>query len=210
MVTVGNSMWKVALPELETRRLRLRQVCRTDALAVFRIFSEPDLSMYDGIERHRSISDSIEFIDFRAGGGSKHSSVVLLVLEDRVLKTVVGVCEVSALTGARTVVQIAFITDGRHRRTGYMKEALTTLLEFLSNTCSSMVIEASVDLKNVACCRLLEGLGLREDLSRREVMTWMGEQRSVGVFEFLAFPMPAEGCHQVPTGPRTVAPAWPQ
>ena len=49
-----------------------------------------------------------------------------------------------------------------------------------------MVIEAAVDLKNVACCRLLEGLGLREDLSRREVMTWMGERRGVGVFEFSA------------------------
>jgi [ribosomal protein S5]-alanine N-acetyltransferase len=186
MLTIGNSIWKVAFPDLETRRLRLRQVCRTDALAVFRIFCEPDLSMYDGIERHRSISDSIEFIDFRAGGSPKHSSVVLLALEDRVLKTVVGVCEVSALTRARIVGQIAFITERRHRRTGYMKEALTALLESLSNTGSSMVIEAGVDLKNVACCRLLEGLGLREDLSRREVMTWMGERRSVGVFEFSA------------------------
>jgi RimJ/RimL family protein N-acetyltransferase len=79
-----------------------------------------------------------------------HSSVVLLTLEDRVLKTVVGVCEVSASTDARIVVQIAFTTERRHRRTGYMKEALTALLEFLSNTGSSMVIEASVDLKNVA------------------------------------------------------------
>jgi hypothetical protein len=90
---IGNSIWKMAFPDLETRRLRLRQVCRADALAVFRIFCEPDLSMYDGIERHRSISDS-EFIDFRAGGSPKRSSVVLLALEDRVLKTVVGVCEV--------------------------------------------------------------------------------------------------------------------
>jgi hypothetical protein len=46
MLTIGNSICRMAFPDLETRRLRLRQVCRTEVIALCRkMIGVPQLAL---------------------------------------------------------------------------------------------------------------------------------------------------------------------
>jgi len=155
-----------AFPQLETKRLVLREMQPDDAEALFRVLSDEVVmryydrvpfahieESYHAIERHRHRFEQQEAI--RWGITLKGENVVI------------GNCGFS-WDIPNYVARLAYVLARAYWRQGIMTEALQALLRFGFDTKNLNRIEAEVAVDNIASARTLEKLGFQEEGILRE------------------------------------------
>lgn len=153
-------------PQLETKRLALREMQPDDAEALFRVLSDEEvMRYYDGvpfttleesfqsIERHRRRFEQQEAI--RWGITLKGENIVI------------GNCGFAWDMQHRSAA-LVYVLSRSYWRQGIMTEALQALLAFVFDTKNVHRVEAEVVVNNVASVHTLQKFGFHEEGILRE------------------------------------------
>lgn len=151
---------------LTTPRLRLRALRPSDAAAVFRVFSDPEVMRYWSTPPWDDEARSHAFIeqDLRTMAAGEHLRLALTRREDGVL---LGTVSLFARSPACRRAEIGFALARPAWGRGYATEAATAVLDHGFRAWDLNRVEADIDPRNAAAARVLRRLGfVREGLLR--------------------------------------------
>lgn len=174
-----------SLPTLDTPRLRLRQLHAGDVAELFAIFSDPAVTRYWSHAPFRSVEQAEEYlcgIDTGRVNGTHLAWGVALHEGDRVI----GTSTLFSLNPKHRRAEIGYALLSTHWRRGFAREALCALIGHAFSTLGYLRLEADVDPRNVASCRLQETLGFRQEGELRERWHVEGEIQDSAVYGLLA------------------------
>lgn len=174
-------------PQLYTQRLILRQINAVDRAAIFRIYSDEEVTRYNAIAQLNHISDAETLIDgFQEQYRTRTAIWWGVTLKDK--GTVIGTCGFHNWTRAGLYAHSANIGYGMARvywRHGYTTEALRALLTFGFSTMQLNRIQADLMTDNLPSMRLLEKLGFQVEGVMRERGFWKDEFHDLHHFALL-------------------------
>jgi len=172
-----------AFPEIETDRLILREVLPEDAPAIYRIFSNEEVTRFYDLVTYTDPRQAEELIDFfdeifeleraiRWGIARKTDGALM------------GTCGYVWLRTYRG--EIGYELHPDYWGHGYMQEALDAIVDFGFNEFGLNRVEALVMVENERSARLLRGLGFQEEGILRQHDFFKGAFHDMRLFALLA------------------------
>jgi len=180
-----------ALPRLETERLLLRAVEHADLPALFDINGDDDVTRYLPYTSWRDQADAQAWYARIAARHELGSAMQFAVIDKR-SNTVVGSCLLFNLDEANEHVEVGYVLGKAHWGNGFMREAVTALIDYAFDRLRMRRVEAIADPRNTPSDRLLSSLGfMREGLLRQR---WMrnGEMQDGCYYGLLRHEWPPE------------------
>lgn len=171
-----------AFPEIETERLILREILPADAEAVYRVFSEPDVTRYYDLDTYDTVEQAGELVDF-FDESFELERAIRWGITRKTDDTVIGTCGYVWLRQYRG--EIGYELARPFWRQGIMSEALDAILEFGFDQLELNRIEALVMTANVASAGLLVSLGFREEGILRQHDFFKGRFHDMRLFSIL-------------------------
>lgn len=173
------------LPTLEGARVRLRAPRQSDAAAVFRVYSDPQVLRYWS---HGPWTDTAQADDWIARSWTGFA-------ERAYLQWVVARSEDDAVIGSTTLFgcraqhrrcEIGYALAAAHWGRGYAREALALALAEAFGPLRLHRVEADIDPRNLASIRLVETLGFRHEGTLRARYHVDGEVQDSAIYGLLA------------------------
>jgi ribosomal-protein-alanine N-acetyltransferase len=155
-----------AFPQLETKRLVLREMQPDDAEALFRVLSDEEVMRYYDRLPFTNVEESFQAIG-RHRQRFEQNEAIRWGITLKGENVVIGNCgffwEVQ-----NYLAELAYVLSRAYWRQGIMTEALQALLQFGFDTKNLNRIEAEVAVDNIASARTLQKLGFQEEGVLRE------------------------------------------
>lgn len=172
--------------QLTTSRLRLDELRREDAQALFRYRADPQVSRYQGW-RPASVDDARRFIE-ACHGVAPDTPGVWFQRAIRWSRTdeLVGDVGLHFVAGAESAVELGISLSPAYQKRGIATEALNAVLGFIFDRLRKHRVFGSVDPRNHASIKLLEGVGMRKEAHFRESLRIDGEWVDDAVYAMLA------------------------
>lgn len=171
-------------PRIETERLVLRAISPEDRLAIFENYSDPDVSRWFFDQPYTRIEQADKIIQQFMQRTAESSGLAWVIVIKATGETI-GTCSYEHLDGELTG-EIGFDLARRHWGYGYMREALSAVMEYGFARLMLSRITADTYSDNLRARRVLEKVGfsidsVEEDSHRYSVSRehWMRE-RSCG------------------------------
>lgn len=152
---------------LHTNRLLLRPLRESDADALFRIHSDPQVMRYMSTPPWPSIDKAHELIA-RNKEAMAVGKFIHLGLERKKGKDLIGLCQLFKLSEQCRRAEIGYVLASSAWGQGYMHEALVALLNYGFTVLGLNRVEADIDPKNAASARSLLRLGFKKEGCLRE------------------------------------------
>jgi RimJ/RimL family protein N-acetyltransferase len=171
---------------LHTARLTLDELQSDDAAAFFGYRSDPAISRYQGWQPG-SIDEALRFIEGTLAiapdtSGSWYQRAIRL----RDGGELIGDLGLHFAAEAERTVEIGISIAPAHQGHGLASEALREALGYVFDGLHKHRVFASVDPRNLACIKLPEGAGMRQEAHFRESVWLGGEWADDIVFALLA------------------------
>lgn len=155
-----------AFPQLETKRLVLREMQPDDAEALFRVLSDEEVMRYYDPRPFTTLEESFQAIE-RHRRRFEQNEAIRWGITLKGENVVIGNCgffwEVQ-----NYLAELGYVLSRAYWRQGIMTEALQALLQFGFDTKNLHRIEAEVAVDNIASARTLQKLGFQEEGVLRE------------------------------------------
>jgi len=169
--------------EIETERLRLREITQEDFQAVHEYASDPETVKYMPFGPNTE-EETREFIsrnlkNQRERPRTEYGLGIILKDEDRFI----GACGIHGVTEIQA--SIGYILARRYWGHGYATEAARALVDHAFSELGVHRVYASCDPRNHASIRVLEKVGMSLEGRLRENMIIQGEYRDSLVFGIL-------------------------
>ena len=174
-----------AMPTLETERLLLRPMRRSDAEDMFAYAKHEDVTTYLLWSPHPSRSyteDSLRYIQKRSALGEFYDWAVV----DRESGRMIGTCGFTRFDPPHNVGEIGYVLNPEFHGRGLGFEAASRVLRFGFEVLELHRIEVKFMEGNLASLRLAEKLGMRFEGYRRDGMLVKGSYRTIGSCAILA------------------------
>lgn len=163
------------LTQLETERLILRPIEKTDAEAVFSYRSDAWINRYQGWIP-ASISDVHYFINYKVSPEiNLPGTWVQFVLIKKDTNELIGDIGVHFLASDTFQVEMGCTLNKLYHGKGYATEALKQMIRHLFEQLNKRRITASIDPRNESSIKLYEKLGFRKEAHFRESIYLNGE-----------------------------------
>ena len=154
-----------SLPVLESERIRLRPLRMDDAGEVFTMFSDARVTRYWSFQAWTEPAQAEAWLAERIGWGPP--SVYGWAMADRASDAFIGTTALFSLSGPLHRAELGYSLMPARQGEGLATEAVRRALDFGFDVLGLERIEADVDPRNEASCRLAERLGFqREGLLR--------------------------------------------
>ena len=154
-----------SLPVLESERIRLRPLRMDDAAEVFTLFSDARVTRYWSFQAWTEPAQAEAWLAERIGWGPP--SVYGWAMADRASDAFIGTTALFSLSGPLHRAELGYSLMPARQGEGLATEAVRRALDFGFDVLGLERIEADVDPRNLASCRLAERLGFqREGLLR--------------------------------------------
>ena len=162
------------LPTLAAPRVALRWLTEADAGALYGIFSDPKVMRWWSTPPMSDISQAKKLLaDIHEGFRTRRAFQWGIVrIEDDLI---VGTCTIFAINEPQGRAEIGYVLGHEHWGRGYMKEALTALVDFAFGKLALRRLEADVDPRNGSSLHAVERLGFRREGLLRERWKVNGE-----------------------------------
>ena len=151
-----------ALPQLETERLRLREINVQDELDIFAFTSLQETSFFLTWYPHKSIEASRQFI-LSVLEKKKTGLPQQWVIELKAEKKVIGIAGFIDFNEENKRAEIAFVQSPYYSGKGYMTEALAKILDFGFTQCNLKRIQAKAEVENTASLNVLQRIGMEKE-----------------------------------------------
>ncbi len=156
-----------SLPTLKGQRVKIRWLKDADLPALFKIFSDSEVTRYWSSPplQHRDDAEKL-LDDIRSLFQSRtlFQWGVVRVEDD----AVIGTCTLARLDATHGIAEVGFALARDRWGRGYMKEALPLMIDFAFSRLELRRLEADVDPRNIASLRLLERFGFKQEGLLRE------------------------------------------
>ncbi len=170
-------------PVLETSRLRLREMTAADAAAVFRIFSDDDVTRFYDFDTFTTEQQAAELIARQRNRFDKGDALRWGITQrhsDEVIGTVGLVINSQNGLGG-----LGYDLARPYWRKGIMSETLSIVIRFAFRTVKVNRLQALVMPGNVASAALLDKLGFLEEGTLREYSFFKGRYQDLRCFSLL-------------------------
>jgi RimJ/RimL family protein N-acetyltransferase len=174
-----------ALPVLETPRLRLRPYRPTDAAAMFALYSDPRVMRYWSFPPWREPAQAAAYLE-RVLAETGAGQVLAWAVARREDDLLVGTATLHSWHREQGRAEIGYSLSPAHQGRGLASEALRAALGHAFGALGLRRVEADVDPRNRASCRLLERLGFRQEGLLRARWEVAGEVCDSAFFGLLA------------------------
>jgi RimJ/RimL family protein N-acetyltransferase len=155
-----------ALPTLDGERVRLRSFRDGDGAALYTIYSDPEVMRYWSYPAWTENAQADAYLS-RVRDAVVSEGVLAWAIANRDDDLLIGTMTVLHIDSANARAEIGYALASSHWGRGYAQEALRIALAFAFDAMQLRRIEADVDPRNQASCRLLERIGfVREGLLR--------------------------------------------
>jgi ribosomal-protein-alanine N-acetyltransferase len=156
----------VPVPTLAAARLRLRPYRDADVDALFALYSDPVVMRYWSFPPWAARSQAEAYLA-RAAAHLAQGLALPWAIADAADDVLIGTATLHSLHVDQGRAEIGYALAADRQGRGLAAEALRAVLEHAFGTLGLRRIEADVDPRNAASCRLLDGLGfVREGLLR--------------------------------------------
>ena len=156
-----------SLPTLQAQRVKIRWLKETDLPALFKIFSDSEVTKYWGSPALQQQEDAEKLLgEIRSLFQSRtlFQWGIARVEDD----AVIGTCTLARLDANHRVAEIGFALARDCWGRGYMKEALPLMIDFAFSRLGLRRLEADADPRNIASLRLLDRFGFTQEGLLRE------------------------------------------
>jgi len=172
------------LPTIQTKRLVLRRLTLDDARDVFAYASNPEMSLYTTWESHRSLDDSLAFLNSVVEAYAT-GSVAPWGMEHRASGKVIGTCGFVYWFPNHARAELAYAIAQEHWNQGLTTEGARAVVAFGFRTMSLNRIEARCEIPNVASARVMEKLGMTFEGILRQYQYVKGQYRDLKLYSIL-------------------------
>ena len=173
------------LPTLPAPRVALRWLTEADAGALHGIFSNPAVMRYWSTLPMSDIAQAKKLVaDIHEGfRGRRLYQWGVIRLED---ERVIGTCTLFAINESQGRAELGYALGHEYWGRGYMREALTALLDFAFGKLGMRRLEADIDPRNAGSLHAVERLGFRREGVLRERWKVNGELQDSVVLGLLS------------------------
>lgn len=152
---------------IETERLHLKPIERTDASALFDYRSDAVTNKFQGWIP-KKIEDAYEYINKTTSEFDVVDSWFQLVIIDKNSNQIIGDIGVHFLDADKKQVELGITVAKIQQREGFATEALKGIITYLFDTFNKRRITASIDPDNKNSIKLFERLGFRKEAHFKE------------------------------------------
>lgn len=172
------------LPTLETERLRLRKLTPDDAADVFDYAADSQVTKYLMWSPHRSIDDSLEFINAAIERYRKRRPAPwAMVLKSE--KKVIGTCDFISWRPDHGRSEIGYALARKYWSRGLMTEGVREIIAYGFRQKGINRIQALCEIPNIGSARVLEKVGMTYEGILREYMIQHGAYRDMKMYAIL-------------------------
>jgi len=175
----------IPFPTLETARLQLRELVKTDAPALFAIHSNPELMRWFGSEPLIDLAAAHELIKLFASWRTLANPGTRWAIQIKGQSELCGTCGLFSWNRNWRRCVIGYELAAQAQGQGLMREALTAIISWGFNNMQLNRIEAQIHPHNHASLKLATKLGFVQEGRLREVGYWGGEYHDMFQFSLL-------------------------
>jgi [ribosomal protein S5]-alanine N-acetyltransferase len=150
------------IPTLITERLRLRKLTLEDALDIFKIFSQNEVTQYYGVKTFTSIQEAINLIQTFTRSHGDHRGM-RWGIERKGKKGLIGTIGFNAWSTVHRRAEIGYELHPDFWNNGFATEAVIKTISFGFNHLKLNRIGAIVLLDNEPSIKLLEKVGFENE-----------------------------------------------
>ena len=174
-----------AVPVLESPRLRLRTLDRGDLDRIYALYSDARALRYWSFPAWTAPQQAQEWFQRQQALCAQEEVWPWAVVrrEDDLL---IGVFTLFAVNRLQRRAEFGYLLDSAHWGRGYAQEAARLVLAYAFDALELARIEADIDPRNEASCRLVERLGFRREGLLRERWHVAGEITDTAFYGLLA------------------------
>lgn len=172
------------MPELETERLKLRAIKKSDVNDINEYASNPRTSQYLLWEHHRSVEYTKKFVDIILAR-YKISEYYdwAIVLKDS--QKMIGTCGFTRIDEENSVAEIGYVLNPSYWGNGFATEAAKKIVEFAFNILNVNRVEARFIFGNDASLSVMKKIGMKFEGYLRECQLVKGSHRTIGISSIL-------------------------
>lgn len=166
-VTLTNQ--KLEYPPLHTERIDLRILNLGDAEAVYRHFSDEEVTRYMDIEPCKDLKEAEEIIQFHIDDlGCRWG------MFDKDMNGLIGTCGFHYLRreGSEFTAEVGYDLSRAYWGKGLMYEGIKEVIDFGFSKMGLTTIDATVEPENVRSITLMERLGFERDAELRDQLVY--------------------------------------
>jgi RimJ/RimL family protein N-acetyltransferase len=173
------------LPTIDAPRVRLRWLTGQDVDALYAVFSDRQMMRYWSTSAMTDRSEAEALVTkiqdhFRDKWGYQWG------IERKEDRRLLGTCTLFRIDASNGRAELGYGLGSRYWSKGYMREALTALIDYAFGTLGLRRLEADVDPRNESSLRLLGKLGFQREGLLRERWNVGGEIQDTAYFGLLA------------------------
>lgn len=164
-----------SFPTLHTPRLLMREVFPSDAAAVFRMRSDPEVMRYLGKKPMQDISEAEEHVASYIQGFAQNEAVNWAICLKENPELQIGTLGFWRMDKVNHRVEIGYTLSSAYWRKGIMDEAMGVAIEYCFREMNFHSIEANTDPENEGSGKLLEKHGFVQEAYFRENFYFDGQ-----------------------------------
>ena len=182
---VTNSDPPTGIPELQGQRLVLRGFRADDLDDYYAVHSDTTVMRYWSFPAWTDIDQSTEYFASACSGRDPERLLCwATTLSDS--GRLIGGVTLYAINRAQGRAEIGYVLGSAHWGKGYAQEALSLVLDFAFDELGLRRIEADIDPRNAASCKLAERMGFVREGLLRERWQVAGETCDTVLYGLLA------------------------
>lgn len=166
------------LPTLETPRLILRKMKKSDAKDMYEYSSKESVTRYLLWNAHEDLKYTKRYLKFLVSKyktGEYLDWGIILKSENKLI----GTCGFTSLDPANAKGEIGYVLNPQYHKNGYALEAVKKIIEYAFDTLDLNRLEARVIKDNAPSHSLLNKCGMKEEGEGREELFLKGEYKNV-------------------------------
>ncbi len=146
-------------PVLETERMLLRPRTKEDKDDIFEYASDPEVTEYVTWPTHRSIEDTISFLESSPKNFAKRESIGF-AMELKETGKMIGDCGFLRIEPKHHRTEIGYVLNRNFWSKGYMTEAVQELIRFAFEEMGMHRVAAICDVENIRSSSVMERCGM--------------------------------------------------
>ncbi|UOQ84908.1 GNAT family N-acetyltransferase [Gracilibacillus salinarum] len=172
------------LPLLETNRLRLRKVKRTDIEAIYHYASQDKVSRYVTWNSHESLHETTAFVQFILEQYEK-GNIAPWGIEYKATGEFIGTVDFVTWDPAQFTAEIGYVITPEYWGKGIVTEAVRELVRFGFSAMKLERIQARCLEENIASARVMEKSGMTCEGNLRHAIYKNGKHSNLKIYSIL-------------------------
>ena len=172
------------IPVIETERLILREMKKSDTKDMYEYSSNPMTSEFLLWNVHKDIDFTQDFVNYVI---SKYKSGEYndWALEHKEDKKMIGTCGFTRIDEENRVAEIGYVLNPDYWGEGLATEAVEAVLKFAFDTMNMHRVEAKFMFGNDASLAVMKKVGMKFEGYQRDALFVKGRYRTIGISSIL-------------------------